>query len=100
MEHVTCRTRLPFSMHLVACLDQTLIPFASLVKCTELSQAVGFLALVSGIAIGSAVDDSRPRDRLILFLSGRCVQKHFKHLSLAVKCLVPRWKETFLSTMF
>ena len=75
----------PLSMHLVAavnchtcsdfrvgslCLGQTPIPLSSLVKCTELSQAVGFLALVSGLAIGSAVDDSKSRDRLILFLSG------------------------------
>ena len=45
---------------------------------------VGFLALVSGLAIGSAVDDSRSRDRLILFL------RHFNYLSL-VETSRSRW---------
>ena len=45
---------------------------------------MGFLALVSGLAIGSALDDSRSRDRLILFLSGRCVEL----TSLVVKRIV------------
>lgn len=113
LEDVTCRVRLQLPEHLVAaattglvvsargvatsegdfqvaglCLAQTPILLTSPVKSPELSPGVGFLALVSGLAIGSAVGDSRSRDRLIHFLSGRCVERHLNYLSLAVKHLV------------
>ena len=80
LEDVTCRVRLQLLEHPVAalsfllevglCLGQTPKPLASFVKSPELSPRVGFMALVSGLAIGSAVDDSRSRDRLVHFPVG------------------------------
>ena len=52
------------------CLAQTPIPLAGPFKSTELSL-------------------SRFRDSLILFLIGRCVERHLNYLSMAVKHLVP-----------